>query len=197
MKLVTSSFCHALTIVQFSPFWPACFLCSKPSSYTELCCSPHTENNVKLDHITPLFQFLHWLPIQQIIQYKINTLCYKCITGTVPSYLCDCLQLYTPSRTLRSASDTLSFQIPRTRLSAVGSRAFSVFGPSTWNDLPLPLRQKNSLDSFKSNLKTFLFPKLWTCHVFRSCVFIQSTFSGRLLLCTVRMPVLAGACVCV
>ena len=71
------------------------------------------------------------------IQHKINTLCRKCITSTAPSYLCDCLQLYTPSRSLRSASDTLSFQIPRTRLSTVGSRAFSVFGPSTWNDLPL------------------------------------------------------------
>ena len=96
----------------------------------------------KTYHVTPLFHFLHWLPIQQRIQYKINTLCYKCITGTAPSYLCDCLQLYTPSRPLRSASDTLSLQIPRTRLSTVGSRAFSVFGPSTGNDLPLPLRQK-------------------------------------------------------
>ena len=80
----------------------------------------------KADHITPLFPSLHWLPIQQRIQYKINFLCYNCITGTVPSYLCDCLQLYTPSRTLRSASDTLSLQIPRTRLSTAGSRAFSV-----------------------------------------------------------------------
>ena len=87
----------------------------------------------KTYHIIPLFQFLHWFPIQQRIQYKINTLCYNCITGTAPSYLCDCLQLYTPSLTLRSASDTLSLQIPRTRLSTVGSRAFSVLGPSTWN----------------------------------------------------------------
>ena len=55
---------------------------------------------------------------------------------------CDCHQHYTPSRTLRSASDTLSLQIPRIRLSTVGSRAFSVFGPSAWNDLPLPLQQK-------------------------------------------------------
>ena len=119
----------------------------------------HTRTR-KTAHITPLFQYFHWLPIQQRIQYKINSLCYNCITGTAPSYLCDCLQLYTPSRTLRSASDTLSLQIPCTRLSTVGSRAFSVFGPSTWNDLPLHLRQKPSLDSFKLNLKTFLFPKL-------------------------------------
>ena len=98
-------------------------------------------------------------PTKSSIQDK-HPLCYKCITRTAPSYLCDCLPFYTPSRTLRSASDTLSLQIPRTRLSTVGSRAFSVFGPSTWNDLPLPLRQKPSLDSFKCNLKTFLFPKL-------------------------------------
>ena len=41
------------------------------------------------------------------------------------------------------------------------SRALSVFGClSTWSDLPLPLRQIACLDSFRSNLKTFLFPKL-------------------------------------
>ena len=53
----------------------------------------------------------------------------------------------------------MSPQIPHTRLSAVGSHAFSVFGPSMWNDLLLHLPQKPSLDFFKSNLKTFLFPK--------------------------------------
>ena len=57
------------------------------------------------------------------------------------------------SRTLRSVSDTLNLQIPRTRLSTVGVRAFSVFGPFTLNDLHLPLRQEPSLDSLKCNLK--------------------------------------------
>ena len=143
----------------------------------------------KADHITPLFEYFRWFPIQQRIQYKINSLCYNCITGTAPFYLCDCLQLYTPSRTLRSASDTLSLQIPRTRLSTVGSRAFYVFGPSAWNDLPLHLRQKPSLDSLKFNLKTFLFPILDTCHV--SCSALMSlypfqdpgAFAARLKLC--------------
>ena len=44
--------------------------------------------------------------------------------------------------------------------SVVGFRAFSDFGPSTWNDLPFPLRQKRSLDSFIYNLKPFHFSKL-------------------------------------
>ena len=48
----------------------------------------------------------------------------------------------------------LIFSSPR--FPAVGSRAFSVFRPSTWNEL-LPLRWEPSLHSFKSNLKTFIF----------------------------------------
>ena len=79
---------------------------------------------------------------------------------------------------------TFFLQIPRTRLSStVGSRAFSVFRPSAWNDLPLPLplRQKPSPDSIKSNLKTFLFPKIvdLACFLFRADVFIHSKSPGR------------------
>ena len=49
----------------------------------------------------------------------------------------------------------------------------SQFCPSTWNDLPLPFRQKPSLDSYKSNLKAFL--QLKTCLFFvpRYTVFIR------------------------
>ena len=67
------------------------------------------------------------------------------------------------------------------RLSTVGSRAFSVSGPSARNDLPLRLRQKPSLDSFRCNLKTLLFPKLWTFHVFCSVLLSTSISSVRLL----------------
>ena len=81
---------HSVTprLLQFSPFWPVCFLCPKPSSHTELCCSPHTEKQTNVQLTTShLFQFLHWLPIQQRIQYKINCRCYKCIMITAPSYI--------------------------------------------------------------------------------------------------------------
>ena len=65
-------------------------------------------------------------------------------------------QLYTASHSLCSVSYTLSLQIPCTRLSAVGSCAVSVCGPFTWNDLPLPLQENPSLDSFNSNLTSTL-----------------------------------------
>ena len=103
-------------------------------------------------------------------------------------YLCDCLQLYTPSRTRHSTSDTLSLQFPCIRLFTVGSRAFSVFSPSTWNDLHLPVQQKPALDSFKSNLKTFLSPDCrpamfsvpcWCLHPFQ----VSWVFAAHFELC--------------
>ena len=99
---------------------------TQPISITVLC-------------ITFLLQSQLRLPIPQRMQRKINTPSYKCIIGTAPSYVCDCLQLYTPSHTLCFALDTLSLQIPRIRLSTVGSCNFCLRPLYMWNDLPLPL----------------------------------------------------------
>ena len=117
------SFCHTLTTAILSFLGRLLPLSNAFVPHRTVLLTSYWKKR-KTDDITPLFQFLHWLPIQQRIQYKIKTLCYKCITGTAPSFLCDRLQLYTPSRTLRSASDTLSLQIPRTRLFTVGSASF-------------------------------------------------------------------------
>ena len=62
----------------------------------------NNKNQHKTDHISPVFHSLHWLPILQRIQYKINILCHNCITCTASSYLCHRLHLYTPAHTLLS-----------------------------------------------------------------------------------------------
>ena len=66
-------------------------------------------------HSTPLLYKLHWLPITQLIKYKACYLCYKVITGTAFFYLSKLLQVYTPSRTLRSSSDTRLLTVNRYR----------------------------------------------------------------------------------
>ena len=66
----------------------------------------------KSDHIHPILDTVHWLPVAYRIQYKISTICFNSISGTAPQYLSDLLQLYTPARQLRSASDTRTFVIP-------------------------------------------------------------------------------------
>ena len=66
----------------------------------------------KSDHIHPILETLHWLPVTHHIQHKISTTCFNSISGTAPRYLSDLLQPYTPARQLRSASDTRTFVTP-------------------------------------------------------------------------------------
>ena len=111
----------------------------------------------KSDHITPLLRSLHWLSINDRISYKLASLCYKCLNDYAPDYLRSCVDLYSQSRSLRSASDPLRLRVPRTKLVSAGQRAFSYAGPSTWNILPLQIRQSPNIDTFKNRLKTHLF----------------------------------------
>ncbi len=108
--------------------------------------------------ITPSLMALHWLPIQARIEYKICTLAYQCVHGTAPAYLCELLQAYTPSRSLRSSGQVL-LTVPKYNTKTFGQRSFTVSAANKWNDLPLKLRTATSLLSFKCLLKTHLFQK--------------------------------------
>ena len=58
----------------------------------------------KYEHIHPVHETLHWLPVTHRIHNKMSTICFSSISGTDPQYLSDLLQTYTPARQLRSAS---------------------------------------------------------------------------------------------
>ena len=45
----------------------------------------------KSDHFTPLLFQLHWLPIDQRIEFKVLLLTYKAMQGLAPQYLSDLL----------------------------------------------------------------------------------------------------------
>ena len=109
----------------------------------------------KTMHITPVLHSLHWLPVQKRITFKILLLVYRALHKLAPSYLQDTLNVYKPSRNLRS-STSQTLQLPRIR-HTWGERTFSHVGPKLWNSLPMSLRHTSSLNEFKSNLKTYLF----------------------------------------
>jgi len=74
--------------------------------------------------------------------------------------------------------------VPRYRLNSFGRRRFSVAGPSTWNSLPDSLRDPElSLDTFKRQLKTYIFAKCWwqnvlsALEIFLSMRYINLHFS--------------------
>ena len=107
-------------------------------------------------YITPILKHLHRLPVRAQISYKITCLCFNAIIST-PAYLSDLLHLYSPSRSLRSSADIRLIKIPLYKCKIKGDRAFSYFGPSVWNSLPLHIRNATTIDTNKSALKTYLF----------------------------------------
>ena len=110
----------------------------------------------KYDHITPVLQSLHWLPVHQRIHYKILLLTFKSLAGKAPSYLQELLEVSTQSRSLRS-NDQRLLVCPKSKCVKYGDRSFRVAGPTLWNKLPLKIRLSESVEEFKSQLKTHLF----------------------------------------
>ena len=107
----------------------------------------------KHEHIKPLLQKLHWLPIVSRIQYKVATLCDNSFTESYPVFLSELLTVYRPSRQRGSRT----FRIPFTKTKTFGQGAFSFTGPTEWNSLPYDVRHSASTSSFKQALKTHLF----------------------------------------
>ena len=106
------------------------------------------------EHTSPLLRSLHWLPVQ------VCSICYTTLTGASPKYMSEFVNVYTPSRCLRSSSDSRTLTVPCVRTKTCGQRFFAYQGPATWNELPFDLRHKDSLSTFKSALKTHLFHHL-------------------------------------
>ena len=109
------------------------------------------------EHITPLLQKLHWLPVKQRIHFKILLITFKALNNLAPQYLTDLLHRHSPSRRLRSSDANLPSPITTTKYRTVGDRAFAIAAPTLWNSLPLAIRQCDNLPSFKHLLKTHLF----------------------------------------
>src|SRR5215467_1237825 len=110
----------------------------------------------KYDHISGVLQQLHWLPVEQRITFKLATFTFKTLNNKSPAYLSELLHPYRSSRNLRSNSQHL-LTIPRIN-STTGRRSFFYAAPYLWNSLPSHIRSSPSLFSFRSALKTFLFP---------------------------------------
>ena len=116
----------------------------------------------KRDHVVPLLKSLHWLPVRSRIDYKLSVLCHNYFSDSCPSYFSELLTTYTPSRQLRSSTDSRILKIPHIKTKSFGQRSFSYAGPKQWNSLPFSLRHIESTSSFKSALKTYLFKKAYS-----------------------------------
>ena len=102
----------------------------------------------KNDHIVPILEELHWLPIRYRIQFKILFLVYKCLHGLAPQYLTELIKLRCPPHTLHS-SNRLVLEQPIINMVSYGQRAFIYAGPELWNTLPEQIKNSKSVNDFK------------------------------------------------
>ena len=107
------------------------------------------------DSISEACKTLHWLPVEQRVSFKIDTLVYKALHDSAPNYVSSLVKIKDSRRTLRS-SDTQLLEQPKANMK-YGERAFSIAGPREWNKLPVHIRTAKSFMSFRKQLKTHLF----------------------------------------
>jgi hypothetical protein len=109
----------------------------------------------RTEHIRPVLQNLHWLPVKFRIDYKLASLVYKVHNTASPAYSSSLLNDYTPVRELRSSSMQLLVQPPTT--TNIARRAFSRAAPIVWNSLPYNIRTSDTFERFRSLLRTHFF----------------------------------------
>ena len=109
------------------------------------------------DHILPVLEELHWLPIEYRINYKVLLLTQKFLVEKQPQYFTNMIQEYKPQRNLRSsAQHQLTQNLCNT---SARKKSFSYASAALWNDLPNNMKSITTTDCFKKQLKTlFLLP---------------------------------------
>jgi hypothetical protein len=118
----------------------------------------------KYDHISPILRDkLHWLPIQQRVDFKIALLTYKSLHQMAPGYLQQMFHPVAQSQNVaRNRSASRGDLLPQSwNTVAFGQRGFDYSAPIVWNSIPTSVRNCDSLTTFKKSLKTHLFRKAY------------------------------------
>jgi len=106
----------------------------------------------RTDHMHPVLEQLHWLPVNYLIDYKVATLAFKVRSTGSPVYVITIITDYEPTRELRS-SNQLLLSRPSTR-TEIAHRAFSQAASTIWNELPLDIRSAETFGHFRTLLQT-------------------------------------------
>ncbi len=130
----------------------------------------------KFSHVTSLRYELHWLPVAYRIEFKLLLYVFKGIHGLAPQYISEMFTVYSSGYSFRrnSAIDDINYEfgnivepiqqrnviylkVPKTKRKTFEHRSIAVAGPTLWNKLPIHIRCITDLDTFKKELKTYLF----------------------------------------
>ena len=104
----------------------------------------------------PLFKKLGIMTVHNRIKYHKCILVYKCLNKLAPNYLCEKISYRSevnpyPLRNVEKGD--LNVPKPKRELLKM---SFSYSGPFLWNTLPESIRKSPSVQSFSSNIKSYL-----------------------------------------
>ena len=112
------------------------------------------------NHITPLLKDLHWLRINERIEFKILILiAHKAFYEIGPIYLSDFIKKHNSHNRTRRANDHCLLSIsPISKMCANSyfERSFSYAAPFLWNRLDMSIRILD-FDHFNSRIQTELY----------------------------------------
>ena len=113
-------------------------------------CAKAITGKYKYDHLGNDLSDLHWLNIKKRVLFKIGLISYKSINGHAPDYLQELFRY-------AHHGHNIKLIVPNLSLERYGRRSLSYIGPKFINSLPEYVVAAPTVESFKSNLKTFLF----------------------------------------
>lgn len=109
-----------------------------------------------------LFNKLRWLPFYNEAKIAKCSIMYKRTQRTVPEYLIDSLVMNSDVHSRNTRYAKCNFSCPKYNRITEGGRSFTVSAVQLWNNLPVEIKSKPSLKSFKSALRDYYFKEQLT-----------------------------------
>ena len=120
-------------------------------------------NTSRYTSITPMLKKSHWLPVEHCSVFKIATLFYKFLHTGFSKYFAPYISSYSSSSSTRrcqSGGNSLVIPCINKSVKQFGYR-FAFDAPPVWNALPGDIPVSPSLDSFRKQVKIYLYIKAY------------------------------------
>ena len=119
----------------------------------------------------PILRSLHWLPIPEIIDFKLLLLTFKSLNDVAPPYMEELLDRYRPTTTLRSANlQSCSWHKLNITLKPMGTELFHTqllrYGIPCQSVYALVVSWALS----NQKIETFLFKRFFSCNFILFCI---------------------------
>lgn len=110
-------------------------------------------NIKKYDHVSPFIKEIGWLKLRNRYKYNVCIVVFKSLRHYVPDWLY-CFTTIRSNHGLNTRNGN-NLLVRRSNLD-LGAREIYNRGPSFWNELPIQVRESNTLNSFKDRLKNYM-----------------------------------------